>query len=330
MEMHQDPSDWSQPESNATRLSLIQSSNLFMELCSPTSLGDCEFKLAFVLENDVPCFGIECEMSNVRAVQINVIFIEYIRQACVKLACFNDAKTLVKQTEGTQMCAAEVPHHGVNNNGGFPGELSDCESIPTFAPAGDGSCICDVLVSEDQDFFGSTLPSKSEIRDRLHIGAMEPLGEPMIEGDISVYQTNSDGSFSMSIIFAFVDDFGVPRLLKNIRSTVTVEGTGFKFRNPPHFNSLSVGEVRDSHHETEAVLDHYFYHPNTAPFLAFSGKKYVQWRSRVARNRHRQRSGLLYAEPVEDEDPLVLKRRDLSLRGVSFTGTAWFRNSQAS
>jgi uncharacterized protein (DUF1800 family) len=27
-------------------------------------------------------------------------------------------------------------------------------------------------------------------------------------------------------------------------------------------------EPRDAHYETDAALDHYFYHPNTAPFVA--------------------------------------------------------------
>lgn len=48
------------------------------------------------------------------------------------------------------------------------------------------------------------------------------------------------------------------------------------FRNPPHFMSLipdyspgGLGEMnlRDALYETDAVLDHYFYHPNVAPFL---------------------------------------------------------------
>ncbi len=48
------------------------------------------------------------------------------------------------------------------------------------------------------------------------------------------------------------------------------------FRNPPHFMSLipdyssgRIGErdLRDAQYETEAVLDHYFYQNNVAPFL---------------------------------------------------------------
>lgn len=48
------------------------------------------------------------------------------------------------------------------------------------------------------------------------------------------------------------------------------------FRNPPHFMSLlsdmspyGIGEqtIRDAHYETAAVLDHYFYQDNVAPFI---------------------------------------------------------------
>lgn len=49
--------------------------------------------------------------------------------------------------------------------------------------------------------------------------------------------------------------------------------TGYTFRNAPHFMSMirdrspyGIGEttVRDAQYETSAVLDHYFYHGNTA------------------------------------------------------------------
>ena len=37
----------------------------------------------------------------------------------------------------------------------------------------------------------------------------------------------------------------------------------------PDYSPYGIGEqnVRDSQYETEAVLDHYFYHTNVAPFL---------------------------------------------------------------
>jgi len=39
-------------------------------------------------------------------------------------------------------------------------------------------------------------------------------------------------------------------------------------RNPPHFMSFLVQDTRDATYETDAVLDHYFYHPSVAPFIS--------------------------------------------------------------
>eukprot|EP00957_Ditylum_brightwellii_P117298 8946295-Ditylum_brightwellii.AAC.1 len=49
------------------------------------------------------------------------------------------------------------------------------------------------------------------------------------------------------------------------------EDSSFSFRNAPHFNSIIPQEAaaRDAHYETQAVIDHFFYHPNTAPMLAY-------------------------------------------------------------
>ena len=51
-----------------------------------------------------------------------------------------------------------------------------------------------------------------------------------------------------------------------------MKGTNSKysFRNPPHFLSLHDAEVRDALSETEATIDHYFYHDNTAPFITMN------------------------------------------------------------
>jgi hypothetical protein len=72
--------------------------------------------------------------------------------------------------------------------------------------------------------------------------------------------------------------FGIPvngsiRYYFNRESIVTVAGdahvTPFSFRNAPHFVSFLNGRatVRDAQHETDAVLNHFYTHPNTAPFL---------------------------------------------------------------
>jgi len=50
---------------------------------------------------------------------------------------------------------------------------------------------------------------------------------------------------------------------------VTVDGENYYFRNAPHFNSLFDQNERDAHYETDALLDHLFTHPSTAPFVAY-------------------------------------------------------------
>ena len=58
--------------------------------------------------------------------------------------------------------------------------------------------------------------------------------------------------------------------------STSVDGNAYSFRNAPHFMGLSQdyssdgeGETnpRDAYYETDAVIDHYFQHPNTAPFI---------------------------------------------------------------
>jgi len=51
----------------------------------------------------------------------------------------------------------------------------------------------------------------------------------------------------------------------NTESAVKVGA--FHFRNTPSFYN-GIPELLDAQYETDAALDHYFYHTNTAPFLA--------------------------------------------------------------
>ena len=48
----------------------------------------------------------------------------------------------------------------------------------------------------------------------------------------------------------------------------TGAGGGYSFRNPPKFHSFLRPSIRDAAYETEALLDHLFYHKNVAPFMA--------------------------------------------------------------
>jgi uncharacterized protein (DUF1501 family) len=62
--------------------------------------------------------------------------------------------------------------------------------------------------------------------------------------------------------------------LVNQVSMVELVGSGnaFTFRNPPHFMSFintQAQDSRDAEYETEAVIDHAFYHDSTAPFISY-------------------------------------------------------------
>ena len=65
-----------------------------------------------------------------------------------------------------------------------------------------------------------------------------------------------------------INDNGQERYLKNLLSVVNVQGVDVAFRNPVHFISLVESDLRDMYYETDAVIDHLFYHPTHPPFLA--------------------------------------------------------------
>ena len=74
-----------------------------------------------------------------------------------------------------------------------------------------------------------------------------------------------DGRF----IFQLLRNGTRPTYLLNVASTVNVGRGMFAFRNPPKFNSFIRPSIRDAQHETDALLDHLFWHKNVAPFIAW-------------------------------------------------------------
>lgn len=126
--------------------------------------------------------------------------------------------------------------------------IADCGSVSSCSvPVQEDSlCLCDITI-EESPVFGASTPSEQDILEMLHIGAWD--------GDNSA--------------FTATDGFGRRVQRKNLSSFVFLEGTDIGFRNPPHFMSLLNNEPRDAAYETDATIDHYFYHPNTAPFLSF-------------------------------------------------------------
>ncbi|KAL7569362.1 hypothetical protein ACA910_010449 [Epithemia clementina (nom. ined.)] len=134
----------------------------------------------------------------------------------------------------------------------------------------DGSCVCGVSASEYQAFYNTAPPTKEDVL-TLPFGAFKPSGQKVAVAGTNDVWVYGSGTYSKDTVFEVIDHAGQTQLRKNMRSTVSVAGTSptLKFPTPMHIISLAEENDRDAIYETEAALDHYFYHPNTAPFLAY-------------------------------------------------------------
>ena len=131
----------------------------------------------------------------------------------------------------------------------------------------DGCCLCDVSVSEDRAFSEDSLPTKEEVL-ALSIGAFKPSGnKTRIRDGVYVY---GSGPYSKDTVFEVAGHANTTQFRKNMISRVLLIGTTptLEFRSPVHFVSAAEENERDSIQETEAAIDHYFFHTNMAPFLA--------------------------------------------------------------
>ena len=154
------------------------------------------------------------------------------------------------------------------------------------------SCMCSTKVVERAVFTDvSAVPTQQEIEARLTIGSADPA---TFDGGVGgTYRTCASaacavaakrgvavylhkgstdaGKFDETTIFAIKLNGTRLTYLANKESTVVLNNTGaagpFEFRNPPTFHSFALPSARDAAYETEALLDHLFYHANTAPFV---------------------------------------------------------------
>jgi uncharacterized protein (DUF1501 family) len=157
------------------------------------------------------------------------------------------------------------------DGGRYPSPNDGCGGV---CAASGGACLCTVRVVE-KVVFPVTPASKDEIFAALKIGAVKPSasdGYASSSASDFVYHTKSTGGAccDKETVFEAVDDFGNTLYFSNIESKVLI-GDKWSFRNAPHFNSVNPGEYSetDAFHETEALLDHHFYHQNTPPFVAY-------------------------------------------------------------
>ncbi len=139
-----------------------------------------------------------------------------------------------------------------------------------------GGCLCDTVVVSKRVF--SRMPtSVDEVLSKLTIGAYDTqsydagtYSESVTENDVTVYFKTGDEGFTEDTIFEVTDKNRRSFRFKNSVETVKIQGDSSSFRNPPTFLSVLNTEstAGKAAYETDAALDHYFYHDNTAPFLA--------------------------------------------------------------
>jgi len=184
-------------------------------------------------------------------------------------------------------------------NNTYPTASAGCaEGCDVRALSTGDTCLCDVAVTTRAVFTNATdVPGEEAVVEQLRIGA-PPLAH-FDDGDYSqcstaacqtrlpyvkVYTrgTATTPIFDDRAIFEVVANrscnltvgpsAGRTVLLMNRASTISIANAGnmeaFSFRNPPQFMKLIDATQRDALYETDALLNHLFFHPNLAPFLA--------------------------------------------------------------
>ena len=174
-------------------------------------------------------------------------------------------------------------------DGRYP-DVSTCASTGCTYDATRRECLCDVSVEETRVF--DALPSSAAaVEAQCHIGSLCPDSYD-VEGDgasaYSLVGSNGEvevyGRVASGGAGGGFDEHAIIKLrvasghvdsgtcFSNRQSQVRIGGGGhnapFSFRNAPHFVSFLYPTALDATHETEALLDHYFQHPNVAPFVS--------------------------------------------------------------
>mmetsp|Transcript_1494 Transcript_1494/g.3130 ORF Transcript_1494/g.3130 Transcript_1494/m.3130 type:complete len:1117 (-) Transcript_1494:133-3483(-) len=150
---------------------------------------------------------------------------------------------------------------------GYPSSTCDTSSCEVVS---DG-CLCNVTIDEQAVF--SSEPTPLDIISKLKIGSFSNnffdkgtyKKQSGTKSDIMIYHKKGGVPFDKDTIF-FVKDYQPMTFFKNALSNVIIDA--YQFRNPPQFINPAQPDARDAHYETDAVLMHYVFHPNTPPFIA--------------------------------------------------------------
>ncbi len=156
----------------------------------------------------------------------------------------------------------------------FPSPINNCgNGVCTMLGVG---CLCDVTVVEKR-VYNVTPATAAQVLGSLFIGSLKPdayssgYTAGSSSAEVQVYHRNGGTPYDTATIFS-INIKGKTLYFKNIQSMVEIRDFSgkrrFQFRNPPHFMSFVIPDIRDAAYETDAVLDHYFYHDNLAPFLS--------------------------------------------------------------
>ena len=187
---------------------------------------------------------------------------------------------LAENNEDLQIVYKDVRPENVNyfkikwNGDQYPSSANQCAN--GVCESHGSNCLCDVDITLTAVF--NSMPTKKQVIDQLKIGHAPPesydAGTFVLESEskgVHLFVKNGNAIYDKESVFG-IEYRGKMTYFQNMMSTVSVAGdTGgvaFEFRNPPHFLNVGNPDTRDAIYETEAVLDHYFYHSNTAPFLA--------------------------------------------------------------
>ena len=155
-----DPANWR--EDSSARLRLDPSSGLYASLCG--NGNTCDASSTVVLQSDVACNGLECDVGSVRSVQVaDNIFYEYVRPPCVHLAFYEGGRSMSRQWEDDKvMCGnpldntavlgcCDIPNFQARWSGAFYGERSTYVLAATRCESSETLCSREVRPSCDED-----------------------------------------------------------------------------------------------------------------------------------------------------------------------------------
>ena len=157
--------------------------------------------------------------------------------------------------------------------------LSPCFNFTGYD--GNGGCVCPTVVTESPVFTSQPADLTLISSANLFVGSLAPSRygsgaygamNTWTSGNIvRKYWIPTGGTISdVRTIFQVVEK-GVTKYFMNMKSmvSVTVGSATYSFRNPVQFHTMQDLQLRDALYETDALLEHLFYHDNTAPFVSF-------------------------------------------------------------